>query len=106
MEVDINQSAYGNAERYYLMKKRTEMKHQKTVEMAENALKAAERKARAKVKDVKVKDAIKLIRKTYWFEKFYWFITSENFLVLSGRDAQQNEVRIYSFLKLNWLTTK
>jgi len=56
---------------------------------------------------VKVKDAIKLIRKTYWFEKFYWFITSENYLVLSGRDAQQNEVRIYSFfffLKHNWLT--
>jgi len=27
--------------------------------------------------------------KTNWFEKFYWFISSENYLVLSGRDGQQ-----------------
>jgi predicted ribosome quality control (RQC) complex YloA/Tae2 family protein len=34
---------------------------------------------------------IALLRKTQWFEKFHWFITSENFIVISGRDAQQNE---------------
>ena len=26
-------------------------------------------------------------RKKLWFEKFYWFITSENYLVLSGKDV-------------------
>lgn len=31
-------------------------------------------------------------RKPFWFERFHWFITSENVLVLSGRDAQQNEL--------------
>ena len=35
---------------------------------------------------------VKAIRKPLWFEKFHWFVTSENFLVLCGRDAQQNEV--------------
>jgi predicted ribosome quality control (RQC) complex YloA/Tae2 family protein len=30
-------------------------------------------------------------RKVHWFEKFNWFISSEGYLVLSGRDAQQNE---------------
>lgn len=30
------------------------------------------------------------IRKVYWFEKFDWFISSENYLVLAGRNAQQN----------------
>ena len=38
-------------------------------------------------------------RKAFWFEKFYWFITSENFLVISGRDAQQNEVLVKKYLK-------
>jgi len=28
-----------------------------------------------------------LSRKTFWFEKFHWFITSENYLVIGGKDA-------------------
>jgi predicted ribosome quality control (RQC) complex YloA/Tae2 family protein len=31
------------------------------------------------------------IRKKRWYEKFRWFISSENFLVLGGRDAKTNE---------------
>jgi predicted ribosome quality control (RQC) complex YloA/Tae2 family protein len=38
-------------------------------------------------------------RRTLWFEKFNWFITSENYLVLSGRDAQQNEVLVKRYLR-------
>ena len=34
-----------------------------------------------------------------WFEKFYWFITSENYLVISGRDAQQNEVIVKKYMR-------
>ena len=30
----------------------------------------------------------------HWFEKFIWFVSSENFLVLAGRDAQQNEMLV------------
>ena len=26
-------------------------------------------------------------RKVFWFERFLWFITSENFLVIGGKDA-------------------
>lgn len=33
-------------------------------------------------------------RKAHWFERFHWFISSENYLVLSGRDAQQNEMLV------------
>ena len=33
------------------------------------------------------------------FEKFHWFISSENFLVLSGRDAQQNELLVKRYLR-------
>lgn len=27
------------------------------------------------------------IRKVYWFEKFDWFISSENYLIISGKSA-------------------
>jgi uncharacterized protein YpmB len=63
----------------------------------QQALKAAEKKARVAIKEVHIKANILKVRKTLWFEKFYWFISSDNYLVISGRDAQQNEVRA------NWL---
>ena len=34
-----------------------------------------------------------------WFEKFDWFISSEDILVLAGRDAQQNELLVKKYLK-------
>ena len=40
-----------------------------------------------------------VLRKPHWFEKFNWFITSENLLVISGRDAQQNEILVKRYLR-------
>lgn len=37
-------------------------------------------------------------RKVFWFEKFSWFITSENFLVIGGKDAHQNEVLVKKYM--------
>lgn len=42
--------------------------------------------------------AITHIRKVHWFEKFNWFISSENYLVISGRDAQQNELIVKRYM--------
>lgn len=39
------------------------------------------------------------MRKVFWFEKFHWFITSENYIVLSGRNAQENEILVKKYLK-------
>jgi len=33
------------------------------------------------------------------FEKFLWFISSENFLVIGGRDQQQNELIVKRYLR-------
>jgi hypothetical protein len=38
-------------------------------------------------------------RKQYWFEKFIWFISSENYLVIGGRDRQQNEQVVRRYLQ-------
>ncbi|KAL6040267.1 Nuclear export mediator factor NEMF, partial [Balamuthia mandrillaris] len=99
VDVDISLSAYANAQAYYSAKKKSEQKHQKTIDAAEHAMKAAEKKARASLNEVKIKASIQKIRKTYWFEKFYWFISSENYLIISGRDAQQNELIVKRYLR-------
>src|SRR3989338_3050496 len=33
-------------------------------------------------------------RKPEWYEKFRWFVSSEGFLVIGGRDATSNEIVI------------
>lgn len=42
--------------------------------------------------------AISHMRKVHWFEKFNWFISSENYLIISGRDAQQNEMIVKRYM--------
>ncbi|XLR27683.1 hypothetical protein S83_055583, partial [Arachis hypogaea] len=38
------------------------------------------------------------MRKVHWFEKFNWFISSENYLIISGRDSQQNEMIVKRYM--------
>eukprot|EP01102_Stenamoeba_stenopodia_P015841 TRINITY_DN546_c0_g1_i1.p1 TRINITY_DN546_c0_g1~~TRINITY_DN546_c0_g1_i1.p1 ORF type:complete len:1148 (-),score=396.63 TRINITY_DN546_c0_g1_i1:62-3505(-) len=99
VDIDISLSAYANARKYYEMKKTTEQKKNKTIGAVENALKAAEKKGRNAIKDIKVKSGIQQIRKPFWFEKFHWFISSDNYVVIAGRDAQQNELIVKRYLK-------
>ena len=40
-------------------------------------------------------------RKKKWYERFHWFFTSENKLVIAGRDANQNEILIKKYLETN-----
>ena len=47
---------------------------------------------RQMLREVAVTALVTKARKTYWFEKFYWFVSTENYLVIAGRDQQQNEL--------------
>ncbi len=40
-------------------------------------------------------------RKKEWFEKFRWFVSSEGFLVIGGRDASTNDILIKKFTENN-----
>ncbi|KAL6847377.1 hypothetical protein ACP4OV_023230 [Aristida adscensionis] len=98
VEVDISLSAHANARRWYEMKKKQESKQEKTITAHEKAFKAAEKKTRLQLAQEKTVAAITHMRKVHWFEKFNWFISSENYLVISGRDAQQNELIVKRYM--------
>lgn len=98
VEVDLSLSAHANARRWYDMKKKQETKQGKTVTAHEKAFKAAERKTRLQLSQEKSVATISHMRKVHWFEKFNWFISSENYLVISGRDAQQNEMIVKRYM--------
>ncbi|XP_011315460.1 nuclear export mediator factor NEMF homolog [Fopius arisanus] len=99
VDIDLAQSAFGNATRYYNMKRSAAKKQQKTIESQGKAFKSAERKTKQTLKEVQVIHSINKARKVYWFEKFFWFITSENYLVIGGRDQQQNELIVKRYLR-------
>ncbi|XP_069008555.1 ribosome quality control complex subunit NEMF [Embiotoca jacksoni] len=99
VDVDLGLSAYANAKKYYDFKRTAEKKEQKTIEAAGKAMKSAEKKTHQTLKEVQTVTTIQKARKVYWFEKFLWFISSENYLVIAGRDQQQNEMIVKRYLR-------
>ena len=61
------------------------------------ALKNAERKINQDLaKALKQEnETLKEIRPKYWFEKFYWFVSSEGYLCLAGKDNSQIDMIYY-----------
>ncbi|XP_058057805.1 ribosome quality control complex subunit NEMF homolog isoform X2 [Anopheles bellator] len=101
VDVDLALSAFANARRYYDQRRFAARKEQKTIESSSKALKNAERKTIQTLKDVRTQTTISKVRKVYWFEKFYWFVSSENYLIIGGRDQQQNELIVKRYMRPN-----
>jgi len=101
VDVDLALSPWSNARQYYEQKKTAAVKEQKTLQSSSKALKNTERKIKADLqKGLKQeKQVLRPVRKQLWFEKFIYFISSDGYLVLGGRDAQQNEILYKRYLK-------
>ncbi len=100
--VSIKESAHCNARIMFASYRASKEKEVKTIDASTTALKAAEAKARQQLAEAqKKKERVQVlpVRKTYWFEKFAWFITSDNYLVVAGKDAQQNEQLVKRYLR-------
>lgn len=89
--LDLNLTPHANVARLHSRRKETREKTSRTVSHAEAAIKQAERKAHQDLQKFQQKQTIRKVRQNWWFEKFIWFISSENYLVLCGHDALQTE---------------
>ena len=94
IEINLTQSPWSNAREYYDQRKTAAVKKEKTEQQAVRALKSAEQKINEDLKKglKQEKALLQPIRKQFWFEKFIWFVSSDGYLVLGGKDAQQNEM--------------
>ena len=92
VELQVDYNAYTNATMYYESRKKQQQKEARTREASEQVLKIAEKDALKKIEKKKNDMLSKAVptRKMMWFEKFYWFVTSDGWLVISGRDSHQN----------------
>ncbi|MHA2384041.1 MAG: NFACT RNA binding domain-containing protein, partial [Candidatus Thorarchaeota archaeon] len=88
--LDIRLSAQDNASLAYDQAKKSESK----VEGAKKQIEKTKEKLEKIVVSAAEPDTKKvpmIARKKRWYEKFRWFISSEGFLVLGGRDVKSNE---------------
>ncbi|THC99691.1 hypothetical protein EYZ11_000852 [Aspergillus tanneri] len=101
IDIDLGLSPWANATQYYEQKKMAAAKEQRTTQSSSKALKSHEKKVTEDLKRSlkQEKQVLRPARKPFWFEKFLFFISSEGYLVLGGRDAMQSEILYRRHLK-------
>lgn len=87
-ELDYTKSAQQNAESYFEKSKEAKKK----LEGAEQAIKRLEQRIGELEKEKVKRKEITKKEEREWYEKFYWFFTSNGMLAIGGRSAQQNEL--------------
>lgn len=90
VELDLSVNLSKNIERLFLKRKKAIDKKEKTEEALENIVQRLAPKR-------EIVPAQK--REIYWFEKFHFFISTENELVIGGRNAQENEMIVKKYLE-------
>ena len=101
--LDLTKSIDENAAVYFERAKKIKRK----IEGAEKALKENLRKLqeleskKEKINLEKTKQDKLKERKREWYEKFRWFISSEGFLVIGGRDSTSNEIVVKKHTEAN-----
>jgi predicted ribosome quality control (RQC) complex YloA/Tae2 family protein len=105
--LDFRGKLFDGAGRFYERSKRAKQK----LEGAKAALEESRKKlvdVEAKIKKAETLEHVKpaeaaeelvkrKIKRKEWFEKFRWFISSDGFLVVAGKDAVSNEVLIKKY---------
>jgi predicted ribosome quality control (RQC) complex YloA/Tae2 family protein len=101
IKLDFRKSAIDNATELYKLAKRDKRR----IEGAKEALEKTEKilgDAKAE-KETSEQEKTALIKrpKKLWYEKFRWCISSDNFLMIGGKDASSNEVIVKKYLDKN-----
>jgi predicted ribosome quality control (RQC) complex YloA/Tae2 family protein len=108
LKLDFRFNVNQNAERYYESSKQSREKSEGAKTAKGTTLEALKRIEDDIVKTQEAQDLLQAepvqktaARKVFWFEKYKWFITSDNFLVVAGYDASSNEKVVKKYLREN-----
>lgn len=99
----LNKSIGENAELYYEKAKKFRHKYEGALKAYEDTKRKLDEVEKLIEEEMKKELNVKKIerRKKKWFEKFRWFVSSEGFLVLAGKDASTNETLIKKHMTEN-----
>ncbi|MDI6917869.1 MAG: ribosome rescue protein RqcH, partial [Thermoplasmatales archaeon] len=94
VKLDIRKNISENAGYYYTLSKKAKEKMfgvKNALDTTMEKMKNLEKKSYEKKEERKTK--------FFWFEKYRWFMSSNNVLVIGGRDAKSNERIVKKYLK-------
>ncbi len=85
------------ADIYYERAKKIKQKMEglkKAIEKTKEDMKRAE-----ELEAMRVAKSMRVVRKREWYEQFRWFVTSDGFLVIGGRNAKMNEEIVSKYME-------
>jgi len=105
--LSLRRSLFANAARFYERGKRAKRKLKgakaalegtsKNLEEVEVKIRGAEELERVKPVEAVKELAKRKVKRKEWFEKFRWFVSSDGFLIVAGKDAVSNEVLVKKY---------
>ncbi|KAF2735359.1 serologically defined colon cancer antigen 1 [Polyplosphaeria fusca] len=101
VDIDLGLSAWANSREYFGQKRTAAYKEERTQQASGKALKSQEKKVAEDLKKglKQEKEVLRPVRKQQWFEKFLYFLSSDGYLVLGGKDIQQQEILYRRYLR-------
>jgi predicted ribosome quality control (RQC) complex YloA/Tae2 family protein len=97
--IDLKKSLEKNASEYFEKGKKSKGKTEGTNKIIEIYKQKLAKSEKEEVKIQEEKSREKRVQK--WYEKFRWFITSEGFMAIGGRDAGGNEFVVKKHMEKN-----
>lgn len=104
VRVDLRKSVQENADALYENGKKMREKRKGALEALDRTrarMKELDERGLEIVAEVQAKEARAPATKRFWFEQFRWFYTSDDHLVLAGRDVRSNEKLVSKQLEDN-----
>ncbi|TFF87077.1 MAG: fibronectin-binding domain-containing protein, partial [Promethearchaeota archaeon] len=101
IKLDLRRSVGENANNLYNKGKKIEKKILGTIEAIAETEKQIKKLKEKKLDSADTLDVLIKPPKKKWYEKYRWFISSENFLVIGGKDASSNEAIFRKYLDKN-----
>ena len=97
VELFLDRDVHGIADYYYEKAKRAKEKLEgllKAIEKTEEEMRRAE-----ELEAKRFLSSFRVVRRREWYERFRWFVTSDGFLAIGGRNAQMNEEIVSKYME-------
>ena len=95
IDIQYNISIHSNIRRLYTERKKNIFKLNKTIIEGNKAIEKVEQQI---TPIIKPRMTFEIINKTFWFQTFNWFITSDKILFICGKNAEQNEMIVKKYM--------
>jgi len=100
VKISFRLSVQDNAEKAYADNKKFKSKLSGAKKSMDKTLENIEKvKKKKKIEDERFIEKPVKKEKTFWFERFRWFISSEGNIIVGGRDAKTNDLVVKKYLK-------